>query len=121
MDQKSDTGQTVCQRCGNRRALASVVTSSSRDALCGACLPAGLSARSKGVGALAAGLLEALLNHDGAERIIVPPIPTNYLPCRDCGLTFGEFSADGRAGCPTCYTAFLPAVRHAVEVLHSRA
>ena len=38
--------------------------------------------------------------------------------CSACGLTFGEFAESGLAGCPQCYTAFAPAVDHALAVLN---
>jgi protein-arginine kinase activator protein McsA len=115
---KSSPGSSVCQRCGAGRALVLITSDLRREAVCGQCIPAGLNARTP-AGALAAELVIALLGEDSGSENPGRPLPERCGPCAECGLTYAEFAAGGRAGCPACYEAFLPVVRHGVAVLHS--
>jgi len=38
--------------------------------------------------------------------------------CPGCGLTYADFKAKGRLGCPTCYTAFAPVLTPLLEKVH---
>ena len=38
--------------------------------------------------------------------------------CPGCGLTYADFKAKGRLGCPACYTAFAPVLTPLLEKVH---
>jgi len=118
MDRKSESNAVMCGRCGERRPLVNVTTGGTRIQICELCLRDSLGMRKPSHGAQAALVLKALLQpRDSAALTTLPP-PGTDSTCPCCGLTYKEFSADGRAGCAECYTAFAPAIRHALAVLH---
>jgi len=41
--------------------------------------------------------------------------------CPRCGLSYTEFKAKGRLGCPACYDAFAPVLEPLLEKVHGKA
>ena len=101
-----------CQRCGNPATVHVVQTVAKRKRevrLCDGCAKA------------------AHLLPPGGTEINLPalvgllmglPAVGGGLACPECGLTYPEFRADGRLGCPAEYDAFRPALEPLLERIH---
>ena len=63
----------------------------------------------------------SLLSHIIKEGPQDPPVG-EAVPsaCPRCGLTYAEFKAKGRLGCPACYQAFAPVLVPLLEKVHGK-
>ena len=115
--------QCLCNRCGERPAVARVTVGAAAESLCEICLRIRVwewngDTRHD----LARFFLMLAQPARAAIELEMPPMDPNSF-CRTCGLRYAELEAAGMCGCPDCYTAFetalLPALVSLGESLHS--
>ncbi len=65
----------------------------------------------------------SLLTHIVKGGSQAPRGETDTVPaaCAQCGLTYAEFKAKGRLGCPACYETFSPVLVPLLEKVHGSA
>jgi len=106
----------ICQKCGKREATRheSVRTPEgtwSEVHLCDQC-----AEKSEVTMLTPASLVQALI--EGAAQLSAPRTAGAARPCPKCGITYAEFRARGRLGCPHDYEAFLPDLLPLLERIH---
>lgn len=101
----------LCQDCGQKQAslhFTKIINGDKTEFhLCDSC------AREKGEllpgsvnGFSIHNLLSGLIDFEPSMGKGATPPPTTSLQCKECGLTYSQFSKIGRFGCSHCYQAF---------------
>ena len=62
----------------------------------------------------------SLLSHimKGGDQGVKPGAEAVPAACGQCGMTYTDFKAKGRLGCPDCYTSFKPVLLPLLEKVH---
>lgn len=108
----------LCQKCGKNSATThmkrTVNGKTTEIHLCAAC------AAEQGIGGMFGGFsLGDFWGSLFAEPTM--PLATDSVRCEGCGKSFREITASGRAGCPSCYTAFYDRLLPSIQRIHGKS
>jgi len=110
----------ICQDCNKREArihLTQIINNEKLTlSLCGECAEArGFHSPLDNGPFPLANILSGFANHPSADS---RHTPMSDLSCPVCGLTYEQFTRQGRFGCGTCYSAFRPQLEGIMRKIH---
>ena len=116
----------LCQNCGKNEVnfkYTQVINGVKKEmALCDKCAKElGLESLDFNMPINFSSFLGDFLNMASEESFLPSFVKTNMLKCNNCGMTYDEFTNEGKLGCGNCYDVFSEALNPVLKNIHGSA